>query len=86
MDTYGDRGALDLVTVKNFTWQLLNVCCCTLMVIGNAVLLIASSGEERSGPTFRDANDHRVSRSATTIAYCTATSSPKICSSTGGAS
>lgn len=25
MDTYGDRGALDLVTARNFTWQLLNV-------------------------------------------------------------
>jgi negative regulator of PHO system len=26
MDTHGDRGALDLVTVKNFTHQLLTVC------------------------------------------------------------
>lgn len=25
MDTHGDRGALDMNTVKNFTYQLLNV-------------------------------------------------------------
>jgi len=28
MDTHGDRGALDLNTVKNFTHQLLTVCAC----------------------------------------------------------
>ena len=28
MDTHGDRGALDLNTVKNFTPQLLTVCAC----------------------------------------------------------
>ena len=32
MDTHGDRGALDLNTVKNFTYQLLNVRCLILTV------------------------------------------------------
>lgn len=72
MDTHGDRGALDLNTVKNFTWQLLNVRTCRVTFVTLAFML--SSHKYQGG-----ADPYRALPSVTTTESSTAISSLRTC-------